>query len=102
MIVEKENVIRDGVNCNFCDKGKLKESGIGLLYPYKTVFTLKREGSGLKASICKDCMDELIMKTDVLNKKFVHNKFCKDCINDVEDPQMCKFCDNGSRQTLPQ
>ena len=27
---------------------------------------------------------------------------CKDCINDYDDPQMCKFCKNDSHKTLGQ
>ncbi len=29
-------------------------------------------------------------------------KQCKGCVNDVDDPQMCRFCKNGYRQVLGQ
>ena len=31
-----------------------------------------------------------------------NKNFCKDCVNDFDDPQMCKMCKNGSHQTLSQ
>ena len=35
-------------------------------------------------------------------KKYYKYVQCKECINDYDDPQMCKFCKNGDRQTLCQ
>lgn len=36
------------------------------------------------------------------NLKKIRNKICKDCINDYDDPQMCKFCNNGNKKIQPQ
>lgn len=64
MDVKKENVRLDIVSCNFCDGGTLNESGMGLVFPYEYVFTFKRSnGGGIKASICQNCLDELIEAT---------------------------------------
>jgi hypothetical protein len=38
-----------------------------LIYPYEEVITFKREGNGIVASICKQCLDELIKKAGSLN-----------------------------------
>jgi hypothetical protein len=35
-------------------------------------------------------------------KEVTNINYCKDCTNDYDDPQMCKFCKNGSHQTLCQ
>ena len=32
----------------------------------------------------------------------IKTDFCKNCINDYDDKQMCHFCKNGSHQTLGQ
>lgn len=44
-----------------------------------------------------DNTDKKLHISDVKNFNY-----CKDCINDYDDPQMCKFCKNGSHQTLGQ
>lgn len=32
----------------------------------------------------------------------INSNYCKLCINDYDDPQMCIFCKKGSHQTLGQ
>ena len=54
-----KSVVADNTSCNFCDKGVLNRSGTGLSYPYVHVTTFQRNGSGLIASICNDCLKEL-------------------------------------------
>lgn len=44
-----------------------------------------------------DNTDKKLHISDVINFNY-----CKDCINDYDDPQMCKFCKNGSHQTFAQ
>jgi hypothetical protein len=44
-----------------------------------------------------ETIDKKLNISDVINFNY-----CKDCINDYDDPQMCKFCKNGSHQTLGQ
>lgn len=63
MLVEKKNVRKDNTSCNFCNRGKLNEGGYGLIYPYEYVYTFKREGNGIQADICPDCLKELHVKT---------------------------------------
>lgn len=65
MLVQKENVRKQLTSCNFCNKGKLNEGRNGLLYPYENVVTFKREGNGLCTAICKDCLDELMLKAKI-------------------------------------
>jgi len=67
MDVKKENVRKDTTSCDFCNRGELNNNHNGLVYPYEEVITFKREGSGLLASICRKCLDELIKKADALN-----------------------------------
>lgn len=67
MLVQIESVIKQTTSCNFCNKVQLKESSLGLKYPYENVVTFKREGNGLCASICEDCLNEL---TDKGKKEF--------------------------------
>ena len=62
--MEVAKVNTEYCSCNFCDKGELKKSGIGLIYPYEYVFEFQREGNGLRPSICKDCLDELYNKVN--------------------------------------
>jgi len=69
MIVEKLNVIKDTSSCNFCSKGQLNINRNGLLYPYENVYQFKREGSGLCASICKDCIEELFLKVKLTDEQ---------------------------------
>lgn len=60
MRVEIENVRKDCTSCNFCQKGELNGYHNNLIYPYENVFTfIMSTGSGLKASICEDCLNEL-------------------------------------------
>ncbi len=69
MKVEIEDVIRDGTSCNFCHRGVLKPDGcaIGFNYPYEKVYTIQREtGSGIKAAICNDCAEELMIKINAI------------------------------------
>lgn len=61
MRVEIKNSNR--CSCNFCDKGELSNDRKHLIYPYKEVITFRSEGSGLQASICKECLSELIEKS---------------------------------------
>lgn len=65
MLVQRENVRRQSTSCNFCNKGKLNEYHNGLRYPYEDVVTFKREGNGLCAAICEECLNELIAKAKV-------------------------------------
>ena len=65
MVVQKENVSKQSTSCNFCNKGKLNEQHSGLRYPYENVVTFKREGGGLCAAICEECLKELIVKAKV-------------------------------------
>lgn len=59
MEIKKENVKQDVVSCNFCQKGALSLDKIRLIYPYENVITFKRSGSGIKVSMCEDCLKEL-------------------------------------------
>lgn len=66
MDVVKQNVRKDSTSCNFCQKAELNRLGMGLVYPYETVVTFKREnGIGLCAAICEDCLDELHSKAKI-------------------------------------
>lgn len=66
MDVIKENVRKESTSCNFCQKGELNRFGTGLVYPYENVVTFKRDnGSGLRATICEDCLDELYSKAKI-------------------------------------
>jgi hypothetical protein len=67
MEVKKENIRKDTTSCNFCNRGELNKYHNGLIYPYEEVITFKREGNGIVASICKQCLDELIKKAGSLN-----------------------------------
>ena len=60
MNIVLEDVWKDSASCNFCQKGELNKRGSSLIYPYEKVVTFNRcKGSGLKASICEECLDEL-------------------------------------------
>ena len=69
MKVEKENIKYTGSSCNFCNKGEMCKDSIRLIYPYETLYTFQREGSGLKAAICEDCLKELFLKTNQNNNQ---------------------------------
>lgn len=63
MKVTKKNVIKDIQSCNFCSKGELNSDEMRLKYPYEDVYEFVRDtGSGLCASICKECATELLNK----------------------------------------
>lgn len=63
MIVQKLDVRKDTTSCNFCSKGQLNIHRNGLIYPYEAVYQFKREGSGLCAVMCEECLNELFLKT---------------------------------------
>jgi hypothetical protein len=69
MKVEIENMKDFHTSCNFCNKGELSRRGIQLLYPYEFVYTFQREGNGLKATICEECLKELFIKTNQNNNQ---------------------------------
>jgi hypothetical protein len=58
MKVKIENVEKDIVNCNFCKKSEAVK--------YENVITFKGNGNGLSTSICKNCLDQLILKSTAL------------------------------------
>lgn len=68
MLVTKKNVRMDAAPCNFCDRGVLNKYGIGFNYPYEHTFEFKREGSGMLARICDDCLKELNIKIQAQHK----------------------------------
>lgn len=68
MEVQKQGVRKDSVSCNFCRRGRLNTYHNGLNYPYEDVFIFKGHAGGLCASICQDCIDELIKKSKDLSK----------------------------------
>lgn len=68
MIVRKLNVRKDNESCSFCHRGELTTNGYSIKYPYETVFSIASEKSGIRASICDDCLKELSAKTEELNK----------------------------------
>ena len=68
MIVEKRSVIKDTSSCNFCDKGEINANGTGLIYPYESVYSFERTGSGIRACICKDCLEELFVKVKLIDE----------------------------------
>lgn len=50
-------------SCNFCQRGEMNFFRTGLIYPYKNVLVFKGSiGSGLSASICEECLEELYEK----------------------------------------
>ncbi len=57
--IVKTTVEKDGC-CNFCSRGTLAKGGRGLIYPYDEVYFFTSDAnSGLAATICRDCADEL-------------------------------------------
>lgn len=55
--------IETGIGCNFCNRGVVV-GGTRLGYPYEFVYTIERtHGASIKATICEDCIKELITKT---------------------------------------
>lgn len=69
MRIEKQNVNKDMISCNFCQKGELNKLGQSLIYPYKNVIVFIRDnGNGLCACICENCLDELYAKGNELLK----------------------------------
>jgi len=68
MIVTKSILKIDRGSCNFCNRGRLKDDGHGLEYPYDFVYEFIRSGgNGFKASICEDCLMELTTKVNIIN-----------------------------------
>lgn len=68
--IKKEIVSKDYTSCNFCDRGELSKSKMGLVYPYEEVVTVCREsGRGMKMAICQECLSELVDKTKKLGLK---------------------------------
>ena len=61
----KKVPIKDA-KCNFCNRGTLKDNVVGLHYPYDYVYSFSREGNGLLANICEDCLTELKNQTNKL------------------------------------
>ena len=59
MRITKLNVRKDSTCCSFCDKGELSSSGMGLSFPYETVYRIERNGNGIQAQICEECLKEL-------------------------------------------
>lgn len=59
MKVTIEQVKKDGASCNFCNKGVFDAKEIKLKYPYDTVISFTGERSGLKACICRECLEDL-------------------------------------------
>ena len=68
MIVTKINIKNDPSHCNFCNKGRITESGLGLYYPYNRVYSFKSDNNSVFAVICDDCLAELIYKTENLKQ----------------------------------
>ena len=74
-------------SCNFCDRGKLSQSGVSLIYPYDTTFELRPDHGGMIVTICEDCLKELInlLKYNVqptllsITKKSIHYTSCNFC-----------------------
>ena len=55
-----KGTVRDLGSCNFCDKGRLSGSVMGLDYPYKEVTQFEAsDGGGMRVRICEDCAIEL-------------------------------------------
>jgi len=55
MINYRIEKVKDYGSCNFCTKGVLTKSEIGLKFPYKKVFVIC--GNQLEIRICKDCLN---------------------------------------------
>ncbi|NJJ38565.1 hypothetical protein [Paenibacillus apii] len=45
-------------SCHYCQKGELKEDGMGLKYPYKEMVQL--EGTYLSSNICYECFGKVL------------------------------------------
>lgn len=54
----KRGHIKDLYSCNGCKRGKLKEQGIGMDYPYEEVTVI--EAINISISLCDDCLKEVI------------------------------------------
>ena len=92
MEVSKHSVVNDNCSCNFCDRGRINLEGMGLVYPYDTVYSFKREGSGLLAFICNDCLSELRVKVGDI--KFVSSPVMegiKNLLNDGKRLRAVKY-----------
>ena len=63
MIKVETVTVRDQGSCNFCKRGILTNSGTNMVYPYSTVHQISNnKGGGIKANLCDDCLNVLIMK----------------------------------------
>jgi hypothetical protein len=67
MEIFEHSVKEEFCSCNFCDRGSVNTSGYGLVYPYEKVYSFKRDGTGLLAFICPDCLKELQSKVNELS-----------------------------------
>lgn len=63
MIIRKAKV-KDAGACNFCNRGCLNPKGVGLIYPYNEIYTLKGVGNKtIMVNVCEDCLSELKRQT---------------------------------------
>lgn len=44
-------------SCHYCQKGKLRDDRMGMVYPYNKVIVV--EGNHIISNFCPDCFDEL-------------------------------------------
>lgn len=56
MLVKRGN-IKELYSCNGCKRGKLKEDGRGMEYPYEHVTLIEVIGSSIR--LCDECIKEL-------------------------------------------
>lgn len=93
MLVRKENIKQESVSCNFCDKGELNQSKNGLVYPYSEVVSFSREGNGVRASICEECLIELNKKaTAQFKAKKDSCPYCKKDLLKTSSDQIYCVC----------
>lgn len=50
--------IKDLYSCNGCRRGKLKEQGIGMDYPYQQVTVIEAIQTSIR--LCDDCLKEVL------------------------------------------
>jgi recombinational DNA repair protein RecR len=50
--------------------------------------------------IIEAALDLAIEGIEKVKMSSTNDEYCKNCVNDYDDPQMCKFCKDGSHQTL--
>lgn len=63
MKVKVIDIREEEASCNFCRSGILSQSGTSLVYPYDKVFEFRGDKSGIVATICQSCLNELKEKT---------------------------------------